>query len=57
MINVLDKSYSPIFKIQLDQIVKNPVAPKIKSICVSNDQKRTIIVGTFGSEIYELSPK
>jgi len=29
------------------------IKPEIRSLCLSNDNKK-ILVGTFGSEIYEL---
>jgi len=29
----------------------------IRSVAVSNDSKKTILVGTYGAEIYELAPK
>jgi len=43
-----------VCKINLKTDLDGALCPKVRSLCVSNDNKK-ILVGTFGSEIYELS--
>jgi len=57
VITILDKgTYATLLKFSFDSVVKTAIAPKIKSVCFAPDQK-TLLVGTYGSEIYEISTK
>lgn len=56
-IAILDKtSYATLLKFNLDSVCKNAISPKIRSACFASDQK-TLLVGTYGSEIYEIVTK
>jgi len=57
IIHILDKgTYATLIKFSFDSIVKMAISPGIRSVCFSPDQK-TLLVGTYGSEIYEISTK
>ena len=57
VVNLLDKtSYAVVQKVELDKLLQGAIAPQIRSASYSVDNK-SIIVGTYGSEIYELSTK
>lgn len=56
IIIVSDKKYTQLMKLQVDTIIKSSFSTKIRSACFSEDHKN-ILIGTFGSEIYELAVK
>ena len=51
-----DLDESALFKINLSKLIDNALYPRLRSICL-NDKADTLLVGTFGSEIYELKAK
>jgi len=57
---VLDKSYNVVAKILLEEVLRGPnmpsQCPEVRAVGVSSDMKN-IIIGTYASEIYELSTK
>ncbi len=56
VINILDKKLKKLAKIVMDELIPDAVMPKIRSICLKEDGSK-LLVGTFGSEIYELTPR
>jgi hypothetical protein len=42
-----------VYNIDLKELVKEATMPRIRSVC-TNKENDTLLVGTFGSEIYEL---
>lgn len=54
-IHILDKLYNIIVVID-ERTFKDSLCPKIRSIAVSPNN-RQLIVGTYGSEIFELNTK
>ena len=55
-INILDKNYSILLKLHADEFFKQSINCEIRSLQFSVDNKN-IIIGTFGSEIWEISTK
>ena len=56
-INILDASnYNKLHTFDLQTTVKNSLSAQVRSAFFSADNK-TILVGTYGSEIYELQSK
>ncbi|EGR31701.1 hypothetical protein IMG5_103450 [Ichthyophthirius multifiliis] len=60
-INILDKTYNLILIIPVEeqlksQIILNSACSEIRAMCLSQDCK-SLLVGTFGSEIYEFTTK
>jgi len=57
-INFLDTkgSYKVLLSVKIPETVKGALQPEIKSVSISPDYK-SLLVGTAGSEIYELTTK
>lgn len=55
-ISILDKALNVITKVNCDELLKGAICPEIKSVVFSGDFK-TLLVGTYGSEIYEIQTK
>ena len=53
-INILDKKYKIVNTIDVAKVAFHPIAPKIRSICLNREENK-MLVGTFGSEILEIS--
>ena len=52
---ILDKKGKVLNKIDMEKLTEGKaIWPRIRSLCVSKDNKK-LLVGTFGSEIYELT--
>ena len=51
---ILDKKCKVLGTIKLTSLVPDALLPRIRSICVSKDNKK-MLIGTFGSEIYEMT--
>ena len=56
VIKILDKGYAPLVAYNADQNIKFSLYPAIRSLCFSGDFKN-ILIGTLGSEIYEIQTK
>lgn len=56
LVKILDKNYIPLVVYIADQNIKLSVNPSIRSLCFSSDLK-CILIGTLGSEIYEIQTK
>ncbi len=57
VINILDSgNYATIVKLTLDNIIKNSFSTKVRAATFASDNK-TLLIGTYGSEIYEISTK
>ena len=42
-----------LIRVDLEKLIDNAMMPRVRSICL-NKKADTLLVGTFGSEIYEL---
>lgn len=57
VINILDRiGYTTLLTVDMKIELKTSVCPRVRSVSLSRDWK-TLLVGTYGSEIYELSTK
>jgi hypothetical protein len=53
-VKVLDnKNCSEILRINCKELLKNSMHTSIRSVCLSQDSRK-LLIGTYGSEIYEL---
>jgi len=43
-----------LIKINLERLIDSALMPRVRSVCL-NKKGDTLLVGTFGSEIYELT--
>jgi WD40 repeat protein len=57
-LNLLDTkgTYKILLTVKILETVKGALTPEIKSVCISPDSK-SILIGTAGCEIYELTTK
>eukprot|EP01017_Pseudomicrothorax_dubius_P040457 TRINITY_DN6328_c0_g1_i1.p1 TRINITY_DN6328_c0_g1~~TRINITY_DN6328_c0_g1_i1.p1 ORF type:complete len:614 (+),score=151.97 TRINITY_DN6328_c0_g1_i1:60-1844(+) len=56
-VNFLDRTnYAVLLSVSIAESVKLSRCPKVRSVCLARDGK-TMLVGTFGSEIFEVSTK
>jgi len=55
-VNILDKTFNVLVKIDCEEIFKHSMNAEVRSICITSDNKN-IIIGTYGSEIWELTTK
>ena len=51
-----DLNENSIIKINVQKLIDSALMPRVRSLCL-NKKSDTILVGTFGSEIYELKAK
>lgn len=56
LIKILDKNYTPLIVYMAEQNIKFSLSPMIRALCFSSDYK-SILIGTYGSEIYEIQTK
>ena len=49
-----DLSMDSLIKINLERLIDSALMPRVRSVCL-NKKGDTLLVGTFGSEIYELT--
>ncbi len=56
IINILDKKLKKLCAIKMDELIPDAVMPKLRSIQMKEDGSK-MLVGTWGSEIYELTPR
>jgi microtubule-associated protein-like 6 len=55
-ITIFSKDLQQQVKINLDEVLKQAIDPEVRALTL-NPETRTIVVGTFGSEIHELTTK
>ena len=48
-----DLDMDSLIKVNLERLIDEALMPRVRSICL-NKKGDTMLVGTFGSEIYEL---
>ena len=48
-----DLDASSVIRINLEKLIDSALMPRVRSLCL-NSKGDTLLVGTFGSEIYEL---
>lgn len=61
VINILNKSYKTVNRIDMKKSIPDSITPMVRSLCINdiceNKSSEKILVGTYGSEIYEFVNK